>query len=57
MRPIQFQILDPMIEAAAGPKGRKTLWNVSLEEYFSEINRMVYDDTLLDYPYRIIISI
>ena len=57
MRPIQFQILDPMIEAAAGPKCRKTLWNVSLEEYFIEINRMVYDDTLLHYLYRMIISI
>ena len=33
------------------PKGRKIPWNDALEDYFKEINWMVYDDALLSYPY------
>ena len=47
--PRQSQILDPMTEAANGPKVRKIIWNDALEESFKELNHIVYTETLLSY--------
>ena len=44
--------LDPLKEAASGPKGRQTLWNDALESYFKELKCMVSVETLLSYTYR-----
>ena len=40
-----------MIEVASGPKGRKIIWNYSLEDYFKLLKRMFYADTFLSYTY------
>ena len=40
-----------MIEAASGPKGRKRLWNDTLEASFKKLKCMVSAETLLSYPY------
>ena len=48
-------ILYPLTEVASNPKGRKILWNDVLEEYFKELKRMVYPETLFNYSDCIII--
>ena len=44
-------ILDPLTEAASGPKGRNILLNDALYIYFQEIKRMVSTETLVSYPF------
>ena len=51
MWPRRSHVLDPLIEAASSPKGRKTSWNCALESSFKELKDMVSDETLLSYPY------
>ena len=51
MWPGWSHILDPLTEAASGPKVRKMLWNDALENYFKELKHMVSDETLLSYTY------
>ena len=43
-------VLDPITEAASGPKGRKIFWNDALENYFKELKHMVSTEALLSYP-------
>ena len=45
-----WYVLDPLKEAASGPKGIKILWNASLKGYFKEIKCMVSAERLLIYP-------
>ena len=49
MWPRRSHVLAPLTEAASGPKGRKILWNDTLENYFKELKRMVSAETLLSY--------
>ena len=51
MWPRRYHILDFLTESYSFPKGRKILWNDSLEEFFKKLNHMVSVDTLLSYPY------
>ena len=44
-------VLDPLTEAASGPKGRNIFWNDALESSFKELKCMVSAYTLLSYPY------
>ena len=50
MWPRRSHVLDPMMEAAIGPKGREILWNDDLEVNFREIKCMVSAETLHNYP-------
>ena len=49
MWPRRSGVLAPLTEAANGPKGRKILWNGTLEISSKELNRLVSDETLLTY--------
>ena len=51
MWPRRYRILDPLIEEARAPKGRKILCNDALEDSFKELKCMVSSETLLSYPY------
>ena len=44
-------VLAPLADAASGPKGRKILWNDTLESSFKELKRVVSSETLISYPY------
>ena len=48
---IPYHILAPLTEAYSGPKGRKILWNDTIEYYYKGINCMVYAENLLSYLY------
>ena len=50
MWPRRSPILDLLIEAASGPKGKKILWYDALESSFKELKLMVSDEKLLSYP-------
>ena len=50
MWPRWSHVLDPLTEAASGPKGRSILWNNNPEVEFCETKHMVSEDTLLNYP-------
>ena len=50
MFPSQYHILDFLIEATSSRKGRKIIWNDTLEESFKEPKRMVSAVTSLSYP-------
>ena len=41
----QSHILDPLIEADRGPKGRKILCNDTLKYFFKELKHMVFSET------------
>ena len=49
MCPRRSRILAPLKEAVSGPKGRKILWNDTLEDSFKELKHMVSVETLLGY--------
>ena len=48
--PRRSHILVPLKEVSSGPKDRKILWNDALEDPFKELNCMVSDENLLNYP-------
>ena len=48
MCPMCWNILTPLIDAVRGPKGRKIVWNYSLEDYFKEIKHMISYDMLFN---------
>ena len=50
MWPRRSHVLDPLTEAAIGPKGRKIFWNDALESSFKEPKLMISAKTLLSYP-------
>ena len=47
MWPRQSYVLSPPTESDSGPKGRKILWNKSLESSLKELNCMVSSEMLL----------
>ena len=51
MRTRRSHVLDPLTEAASGPKGIKILRNDALEISFKELKYMVSAEKLLSYPY------
>ena len=51
MWPRQSHVLKPLKEADSGPEGIKILWNDALESSFKELKCMVFDETMLSYPY------
>ena len=46
----RLHVLAPLKEAYSGPKGRKILWNDSLEISLKELKCMVSAEILLNYP-------
>ena len=50
MWPRRSHILAPLPQAASVTKGRKILWNDTLEISFKELNLVVSAETLLSYP-------